>query len=215
MRARLLACLTVVTVAAVALPAAARDFRVQDIPNGAHFMCLNCHTDDTGKSFTPFGSDAKSHLVVNGGAVSTEHVIWDKAYCQRDSDGDGITNGQELGDPDCAWVAGDANPPGAVTNPGVAGDGSACGNGAIDPGEDCDGDITKAFSCSELSMGMGLLGCTPDCAYDTSKCSGGSPPLMTSSGGDASGGCSTSSGTDASALTLVALALVVASRRRR
>lgn len=32
--------------------------------------------------------------------------IWDSCLCQRDSDGDGKTNGEELGDPDCVWQEG-------------------------------------------------------------------------------------------------------------
>lgn len=31
---------------------------------------------------------------------------WTRAYCQADSDGDGQTNGEELGDPCCQWKAG-------------------------------------------------------------------------------------------------------------
>ncbi|KAK3782593.1 hypothetical protein RRG08_038373 [Elysia crispata] len=31
---------------------------------------------------------------------------WSKDICQADSDGDGLTNGQELGDPECAWSVG-------------------------------------------------------------------------------------------------------------
>ena len=32
---------------------------------------------------------------------------WTKELCEEDSDGDGLTNGQELGDPDCVLMAGD------------------------------------------------------------------------------------------------------------
>jgi len=32
--------------------------------------------------------------------------VWTAALCQQDSDGDGKTNGQELGDPDCTWTVG-------------------------------------------------------------------------------------------------------------
>lgn len=205
--------------ASVALPTAsfARDFRVVEIPNGGHFQCQNCHNDNSGKDFTPFGSDAKSHLVDNDTGVSTEHVLWDDAWCKRDSDGDGRSNGEELGDPNCTWVFGDPNPAGMITNPGSTGDGKGCGNGAVDTGESCDGTKTHAFSCAELSLGMGLLGCTPDCAYDTAKCTGGPVILPPDPPSD---GCSTATGTDAtgagaSALALVALALVVASRRSR
>ena len=31
---------------------------------------------------------------------------WDKCLCEYDSDGDGLTNGEELGDPDCVWEPG-------------------------------------------------------------------------------------------------------------
>ena len=36
------------------------------------------------------------------------HVQWNVALCQLDSDGDGMTNGQELGDPNCVWTEGNA-----------------------------------------------------------------------------------------------------------
>ena len=31
---------------------------------------------------------------------------WDATLCQMDSDGDGKTNGEELGDPNCTWTPG-------------------------------------------------------------------------------------------------------------
>ena len=31
---------------------------------------------------------------------------WDKTLCQKDSDGDGKSNGEELGDPNCIWKEG-------------------------------------------------------------------------------------------------------------
>ena len=31
---------------------------------------------------------------------------WTIELCNKDSDGDGKTNGQELGDPNCVWVEG-------------------------------------------------------------------------------------------------------------
>lgn len=51
---------------------------------------------------------------------------WTKALCQADSDRDGRTNGEELGDPKCLWFRGDDDPQpskgGLLTNPGVAND---------------------------------------------------------------------------------------------
>ncbi|XP_055861101.1 tyramine beta-hydroxylase-like [Biomphalaria glabrata] len=40
---------------------------------------------------------------VFGEDFEREGKIWTQALCRRDSDGDGLTNGQELGDPDCVW----------------------------------------------------------------------------------------------------------------
>ena len=40
--------------------------------------------------------------------------------CVRDSDGDGRTNGEELGDPDCEWVLGGKTKGKATSHPGNA-----------------------------------------------------------------------------------------------
>jgi len=31
---------------------------------------------------------------------------WTQELCEKDSDGDGVSNGAELGDPDCSWKEG-------------------------------------------------------------------------------------------------------------
>ncbi|KAK3604319.1 hypothetical protein CHS0354_025446, partial [Potamilus streckersoni] len=33
---------------------------------------------------------------------------WTEELCKKDSDGDGMTNGQELGDMNCVWKRGDS-----------------------------------------------------------------------------------------------------------
>lgn len=38
-----------------------------------------------------------------------EFYTWTNDLCQKDSDGDGITNGFELGDANCDWTASDPN----------------------------------------------------------------------------------------------------------
>jgi len=43
----------------------------------------------------PFGRD-----------FARNSYIWDSCICKHDSDGDGKTNGEELGDPDCVWRPG-------------------------------------------------------------------------------------------------------------
>lgn len=46
-----------------------------------------------------------------------------------------------------------------------------CGNGDIDPGEQCDGDNLQGFDCLSLGLGGGRLGCDPiTCTFDTSMC---------------------------------------------
>lgn len=38
-----------------------------------------------------------------GSAFASANYVWTVAYCQADSDGDGQTNSQELGDPCCEF----------------------------------------------------------------------------------------------------------------
>ena len=45
--------------------------------------------------------------------------VWDAALCNKDSDGDGKTNGEELGDPNCQWTpTGSFRPSRATGHPG-------------------------------------------------------------------------------------------------
>lgn len=44
-------------------------------------------------------------------------IDWAKV-CPLDSDGDGLTNGQELGDPNCRWRQGDPDPGPGLGHPG-------------------------------------------------------------------------------------------------
>ncbi len=90
-----------------------REFRVNQIPNGAQFGCANCHV-------SPAGGGARNSFglavfgVVGGPA---NRPFWSATLAALDSDGDGAPNGVELGDPD-----GDGTPVAgaAVTNPGNA-----------------------------------------------------------------------------------------------
>jgi hypothetical protein len=61
---------------------------------------------------------------------------------------------------------------------GAGGDGGAtggeepvpCGNGRIDPGEDCDGDDLQGVACGDLGLGPGELACTATCTLDAGDC---------------------------------------------
>ncbi|MCA9525442.1 MAG: hypothetical protein KC549_03985, partial [Myxococcales bacterium] len=79
--------------------------RVLQVPNGPVYNCALCHLSPRGAGpRTLFGEDVRATL---RGTV----VDW-PTLCARDSDGDGYTNGEELGDPTCMWRRG-----GEVTGP--------------------------------------------------------------------------------------------------
>jgi hypothetical protein len=72
------------------------------LPNGPFVMRLGVEWPGVGHEASagggprnPFGADYVAH-----------NREWSTELCQLDSDGDGYTNGQELGDPDCVWSIG-------------------------------------------------------------------------------------------------------------
>ncbi len=81
---------------------------VSRIPNGSAFSCTTCH-GSSGPPLNNFGTD-----FLNAGAR------WNSSLAALDSDGDGFTNGAELGDPNGTWVAGNPNPNVTASNPGNA-----------------------------------------------------------------------------------------------
>jgi len=95
----------------------ARSFRVDMIPNGNKFSCANCHINPAGGGTRNAFGKAVEQLVTPGAATP----FWGLALATLDSDGDGVTNGAELQDPNGTWQPGDAQPGvlSKVTNPGV------------------------------------------------------------------------------------------------
>ena len=92
----------------------ARPFRVSQLPNGSMIGCASCHVNPSGGgTLTPFGSAINSNYLVPSGR--TGNVQWNAMLAMLDSDGDGVSNGQELGDPDGDGTV-DASI--QVTNPG-------------------------------------------------------------------------------------------------
>ena len=88
----------------------ARPHRTGQIPNNI-WDCSACHTSDFSVR-TAFGEDVNATLAGND-------VDWARV-CGLDSDGDGATNGAELGDPSCAWMIGAPNPEAEITDPNDA-----------------------------------------------------------------------------------------------
>lgn len=139
--------------------AEAREHRVQQLPHGVQFSCDICHTPTRG--LTDFGFD--SFEFTEGG-----NVVWAR-LAERDSDGDGYTNGVELGDPNGAWRPGQANPAGPISDPGDA-DSNFCGDGNFQENEECEGGDLRGASCESLGLVVGSLSCSNRCVFDTSEC---------------------------------------------
>ena len=101
----------------LSLSAQARTNYPQEIPNGAAFRCLTCHSrSGGGEGWNDFGKE----ILVLGDAnpdanPADQNLGFDVAFgtpndywfdlCALDSDGDGATNAEELGDLDCDSVA--------------------------------------------------------------------------------------------------------------
>jgi len=95
---------------------ASYEMYVSMIPNGANVPGVDAlgHVNPEGDGTrNGFGEDFASVL-----------YVWTKEMCEKDSDGDGQTNGQELGDPCCEWDLLDASARWTVgvSHPGNASD---------------------------------------------------------------------------------------------
>ncbi|XP_064649344.1 temptin-like [Lineus longissimus] len=67
--------------------------------------------------WSPAGSNARNPF---GLAFKAAGYSWTQTLCKADSDGDGKTNGQELGDPNCDWVIGKAPATSdGISHPGI------------------------------------------------------------------------------------------------
>ena len=158
----------------------ARANRVNQLPNFRDYWCAGCHGGYPPRS-NQFGVDVWDSLDgamdgVNGARFGAPN--WDLLYL-LDSDGDGYSNGQELGDPHGRW---------SVNSPVVQWDISSdpsdpddnpstnlnyfdvCGDGAIGTTEECEGTNLNGESCVSQGYLEGTLSCTNTCIFDLSDC---------------------------------------------
>ena len=100
-------------------PAEARGFRLSQMPNATPVGagCNLCHTTGGGTPRNDFGLAVEALVTPNG-----QEIFWGPELAALDSDGDGVSNGVELGDPDGVWVVGEADPSDAanISHPGDA-----------------------------------------------------------------------------------------------
>lgn len=118
-----LAALSVTVLLVGASPAFARAQYENEIPSSPN-GCNTCHSNGGGSARNAFGLDVESNIV--GGSVD-----WSALY-DLDSDDDGQTNGQELGDPCGNWTGGSAPRTADISDP--ADDSST----SADPDGGCD-----------------------------------------------------------------------------
>ncbi|OWF42159.1 temptin-like [Mizuhopecten yessoensis] len=65
---------------------------------------------------TPSGGGTRNLF---GSNFLDEDLEWTNTLCTMDSDADGVSNGAELGDPDCTWTKGAAPTRNATGHPGI------------------------------------------------------------------------------------------------
>jgi hypothetical protein len=83
-----------------------------------------------------------SNLNSFGSDLNAAGLSWSRTLCTRDSDGDGQSNGLELGDPCCTWTSG---PPQFTSQLG-------------DPGH---ASVRSSRNCSAIACANGVNACVP------------------------------------------------------
>ncbi|KAG6955845.1 hypothetical protein JG688_00011693 [Phytophthora aleatoria] len=157
---------SVVVALAVALTAAPSTVQgyakyVKLVPNGG-----NVPDNSNIGHLDPAGETGLSDF---GKAFSTAGNAWTAALCQADTDGDGFTNGQELGDPCCTWTT--------SSTAGLVAD------GVSDPS-----DATKTPTSSELKAGCSSSGTSTSANFTGSGDSVGDVVGTVSPAGPTTGG---------------------------
>jgi hypothetical protein len=125
MRTRLLASAIALMVLSLSRGAAAREGFPDYIPNGS---CFSCHPGGAPPDLNDFGTAVQA-------IDTTDSATWWGKLYKQDADGDGQTNGEELGDPCGTWKPGQAPMSDDVSDPGssadLLGDPVKCGGSSV------------------------------------------------------------------------------------
>ncbi|CAK4215941.1 unnamed protein product [Aphanomyces euteiches] len=188
-------------VLSIAASVAALPTYVAKVPNGDKVSGVAAigHVDPAGGGARgPFG-------LAFAGASHT----WTTALCQADSDGDGATNGEELGDPCCTWKVGATLATTTATHPGVANTFTA--------------DQLKALKCATSSGSSNSTNSSTTATTAAPSSSNSSKTTAAPSSGSASGSTTSSttaaptttakSGSSIAALTLAAAVVAVVAQQ--
>ena len=111
-------CLLLVQLLGLSCTAWAYNVYRDRIPNG-HNVQHPCKTNTVWNGVGHISQQGGGDRNVFGLDFAAAGRTWTRSLCMKDSDGDGQTNGQELGDPQCTWTQG-ATPSrtSAITHPG-------------------------------------------------------------------------------------------------
>ncbi|EGZ21608.1 hypothetical protein PHYSODRAFT_495761 [Phytophthora sojae] len=137
----------VITAALLSSEAGASKEFVALIPNGGNVAGASAigHSDNTGRS---------SATNAFGKAFADAGKSWTLSLCQADTDGDGQTNGQELGDPCCEWSVGST--PRWTSGVSHPSDASKTSNESLWASINCTGVTTVSSSDATLLQPLGL-----------------------------------------------------------
>lgn len=110
------------------------------------------------------GATSIGHTSASGGGVRNQFGMdfqsagyqWTPGLCNLDSDGDGRTNGEELGDPDCKWKKGDTpSSTSGITDPGKADEAASTDTASsTDATDDSETDADDETMSDTASSGM-------------------------------------------------------------
>ncbi|KAG6574578.1 Calcium-activated potassium channel subunit alpha-1 [Phytophthora cinnamomi] len=194
------ATLSLAIVATTAAVVSARPTYVARLPNGDNVSGVAAlgHVD-------PAGGGANNDFGLDFGTAGDE---WTTEFCQKDSDGDGQTNGQELGDPCCVWtVGGTPQWTSGVSHPG---DSSSTSDESLWADITCSGDSNSTSTSTSSTAGSNASTVEAGSTTTTETTDAATPASASSSSAAASSGSSAASVVTPAMCSAVSVAAAVA-----